>query len=182
MLHRSKHLTEDEEKTVRRLLMRGHLKAGRVETKSYREALYILLLLETGARARELRDNVCVLDVDENKHSISYRTSKGGNDRTIGISPRTWKYVRPYLNYVKKIGQKELFKGGYYVGREFWAGIRPSPKGLHSLRHTFGINTMKKKGSIHVVQAAMGHKDIKNTMIYLDHGGVEEELLNVYKS
>jgi integrase/recombinase XerC len=49
-------------------------------------------------------------------------------------------------------------------------------KKLHGLRHTFAIRLYKKTKDIRLVQVALGHRNITNTMVYADYAYSQQEL------
>jgi integrase/recombinase XerC len=50
------------------------------------------------------------------------------------------------------------------------------PKKFHSLRHTFAIELYQKTKDLRLVQVALGHRNITNTMIYADYVYSQQEL------
>lgn len=83
-----------------------------------------------------------------------------------GHSPRyqLWPYT---TRYVHKIVAKVMRAGGI-------AGEHASPKGL---RHGFGVALALQRVPVNVIQKAMGHASINNTMAYLQIVGEEQAQL-----
>ena len=50
------------------------------------------------------------------------------------------------------------------------AGIPASKAHPHALKHSRGTHLLEETGKAHVVQDALGHKNIANTMIYAQVG------------
>jgi integrase len=69
-----------------------------------------------------------------------------------------------------------LFPITYNRLRQIWDLYRPVQKKFHSLRHTFAIQLYKKTKDIRLVQVALGHRNVMNTMIYADYVYSQTEL------
>ena len=139
-----------------------------------RDALAIWLLLRTGARATELL-NLRTQDLNVYDKTVFIRGIKGSNDRELPLNPWLFERLRLYA-------ERELPKGGdlfpicYHRLRQIWDWYRPAPKKLHSLRHTFAIRLYKKTRDLRLVQVALGHRNIANTMVYADYVYSQQEL------
>ena len=72
--------------------------------------------------------------------------------------------------------QKHLFPISYPRLVQIWQHYRPVHKKFHSLRHTFAIELYKKTKDIRLLQMALGHRNIANTMIYADYVYSQTEL------
>jgi integrase/recombinase XerC len=59
---------------------------------------------------------------------------------------------------------------------QIWQFYRPVPKKFHALRHTFAIELYQKTKDLRLVQVALGHRNITNTMIYADYIYSQQEL------
>ena len=81
-------------------------------------------------------------------------------------------------SYVKDLpkGGNNLFPIGYHRLRQIWDWYRPVPKKFHSLRHTFAIRLYRKTKDLRLVQVALGHRNITNTMVYADYVYSQQEL------
>lgn len=126
-------------------------------------ACYFLTLLETGARLSEgllIRPS----DLIEERSSVFVRGIKGSNDREVAIRPELFER----LLRLRSSAVSTLFGFGPSNADRLWRIYRPVPKKCHSLRHTFAVNLLKLSNDLHMVQYALGHKNIQNTMIYLD--------------
>jgi len=82
-----------------------------------------------------------------------------------------------YLNSSNiSLTDQKIFPITYNRYRQIWEMYRPTHKKLHSLRHTFAIELYKKTKDIRLVQFALGHRNITNTMIYADYVYSQQEL------
>jgi integrase/recombinase XerC len=139
-----------------------------------RNELMIALLLITGARSQELL-STRGYDIDHLTKSILIHGRKGSNDRRLPLNDNVYESLKSYINGGEKlfsIDTRQLRNIGYgFVQR------KKTAKGnicLHRLRHTFAIETYKKSKDILLVKLAMGHKDIKSTMVYTSYvDGIE---------
>ena len=105
------------------------------------------------------------------KKTILLKGLKGSNDREIPIPD--WLF-----NEVQKLAPTSgrLFPVSYSRLRQIWEFYRPVPKKFHSLRHTFAIGLYKKTRDLRLVQVALGHRNITNTMVYADYVYSQQEL------
>jgi len=69
-----------------------------------------------------------------------------------------------------------LFPISYHRLYQIWHQYRPVAKKFHSLRHTFAIRLYRKTKDLRLVQVALGHRNITNTMIYADYIYSQQEL------
>ncbi len=69
-----------------------------------------------------------------------------------------------------------LFDLSYHRLRQIWCEYRPVQKKFHCLRHTFAIRLYKKTRDIRLLQVALGHRNVANTMIYADYVYSQTEL------
>lgn len=129
-----------------------------------RTSTLIRLALGTGARATELL-NIKRIDIFMNDRSVLIRGLKGSNDREIPLTDALFDAVQGQLATHK---DDNLFPFGYTTLMNTWHAVRPVKKKFHSLRHTFAIEVYKRTKDIKLVQMALGHKNLKNTEIYMD--------------
>lgn len=127
-----------------------------------RNYLLLQLLLKTGARAQEAL-NVLTSDLDDSSKTVLIRGIKGSADREIPLTPKLYAQLK---KHAAGRDQMPLFNISYSRLRQVWDMYKPSKKSLHSLRHTFAINLFKKTKDIRLVQVALGHKSINNTLVY----------------
>jgi len=138
-----------------------------------RNALIILLALHTGARASEIL-GLNKGDLNTYDKSVFIRGLKNSNDREIPLYDWLFEALE---SYVKKEGIQDLiFPISYHRLRQIWLDYRPVPKKFHCLRHTFAIGLYKKVKDIRLLQIALGHRNITNTMIYADFVYSQQEM------
>ncbi len=86
-----------------------------------------------------------------------------------------WQYVFPASRRVKD--PKSGFERRHHltetvIQRALKSALRESgiekPLNCHSFRHTYATNKLKEGFSVQEVQKFLGHKDIRNTMVYLE--------------
>ena len=137
-----------------------------------RDCLLLFVALKTGARAKEIL-NLQASDLNEFDQTIFFRGIKNSNDRELPLPPGLF---RKLMRYVKKQQQQNIFDVSYSRFRQIWEHYRPVHKKLHALRHTFAIELYKKTRDLRLVQVALGHRNINNTMIYANYIYSQEEL------
>lgn len=171
-LNKNKYLLDPESERLEYLL-RSQIH------KDSRNALLLLVALHTGARAREIL-NLRTGDLNPYDQSVFLHGIKGSNDREIPLYPWLFKELER-LKELKhpprtKLHQDLLFPVSYQRLRQIWCLYRPVPKKFHSLRHTFAIRLFKKTKDLRLVQVALGHRNITNTMVYADYIYSQQEL------
>lgn len=137
-----------------------------------RNCLILLLTLKTGARAQEIL-NLRKEDLNSFDETVFIRGLKGSNDREIPLPAPLFKRL---FAFSKKQAGDLIFDISYNRFRQIWEHYRPVPKKLHSLRHTFAIRLYKKTKDLRLVQVALGHRNIANTMVYADYLYSQSEL------
>ena len=151
-----------------------------VRRDSQRYAILLKLYMFTGARAHEgLAVRFRHLDIDTK--SVFIIGLKGSNDREIPLPP--WYFLQLY-NYAKKQCKDEnakIFPFCYTILNRIWHFYRPVKKRFHSLRHTIAIKVFKDTKDIKLVQILLGHRSIKNTMVYLDYVYSQNEMKRILK-
>ena len=165
-LNKNKYLIEPEVDQLERLLEKNF-------SDSSRDVLILMIGLRTGARASELLE-LRHADLNTYDKSVFIRGIKGSNDREIPLPKALFDRVHAYSKTVDpKLG---LFPIGYHRLRQIWDLYRPADKKFHSLRHTFAIRLYQKTKDIRLVQVALGHRNIANTMVYADYVYSQTEL------
>ncbi len=140
-----------------------------------RDALILYVALKTGARATEIL-NLRYSDINEFDQTIFFRGIKNSNDRELPLSPRLFKKLMKYARLSNAKSEQQLFEISYNRFRQIWGHYRPVNKKLHALRHTFAIELYKKTKDLRLVQLALGHRSITNTMIYANYIYSQKEL------
>jgi integrase len=139
---------------------------------SPRDCLALTLALKTGGRAQEIL-NLKKSSLNTYEESVLIIGLKGSNDREIPLHSKIFKKL---LTYSNELPGEDLFPITYNRFRQIWEHYRPVPKKLHALRHTFAIQLYKKTKDIRLVQVALGHRNVMNTMIYADYVYSQTEL------
>jgi integrase len=140
--------------------------------KEPRNCLALQLALKTGARAQELL-NLKKGSLNAYEETVLIHGLKGSNDREIPLHSGFFKKI---WRYTESLEGEVLFPITYNRLRDIWAEYRPVQKKLHSLRHTFAIQLYKKTKDVRLVQVALGHRNVMNTMIYADYVYSQSEL------
>ena len=142
-----------------------------------RNILLLALALKTGARASELLQ-LRTIDLNEYDQTVFVRGIKGSNDREIPLAPDLFGRLKRYSATSASVSEL-LFPIGYHRLHQIWEMYRPVPKKFHALRHTFAIQVYQKTKDIRLVQTALGHRNIMNTMIYADYVYTQEEMKKI---
>lgn len=165
-LNKTKYLIEPE---VERLL---HI-LDSFRDKDPRNCTLLWMLFHTGARAQEIL-NLTKEDLNSFDQSVFIRGLKGSNDREIPVPG--WLFQRLERLEPQAAMSTLLFPITYSRLRQIWDSYRPVHKKLHCLRHTFAIRLYRKTKDVRLVQVALGHRNITNTMIYAEYTYSQEEL------
>lgn len=170
-LNSNKFLSTDEFDHLNRLCRKN------LVGSSQRDALILLIAMNTGARASELLN---IKRSDFHKKSIFIRGIKGSNDREIPIPDFLHRQIDWYLKHNKDIGfDDRIFNISYIRLYQIWRNYRPCQKKFHALRHTFAVEIYMKTRDMKLVQLCLGHKSILNTMIYVDFVYAQEEMRKI---
>lgn len=164
-LNKNKYLLDPEIERLEHILESFKLKDSR-------NCTLLWTLLNTGGRAQEIL-NLRKEDLNSHDESVFIRGIKGSNDREIPVP--SWLFKRLSSEAGKTVGDI-VFPITYNRLRQVWELYRPVHKKLHALRHTFAIRLYKKSKDLRLVQVALGHRNITNTMIYADYIYSQQEL------
>ncbi|PWU16684.1 MAG: integrase [Bdellovibrio sp.] len=164
-LNKNKYLLPDELHRLNQII-------ATFRETDFRNSLLLELALATGARAQELL-NITRADLSASDQTILIHGLKGSNDREIPLAQALYNRINRLSEQVP--GQR-IFNVTYDRLYQIWDLYRPVPKKFHSLRHTFAIELYKKTKDIRLLQVALGHRNITNTMIYADYLYSKEEL------
>lgn len=165
-LNKNKYLLDPEFERLEYLL-KSHLK------RDPRNCVLLFLALNTGARATELL-NLSQKDINVYESSLFIKGIKGSNDREIPLP--LWLFGELQQLAARSPDSEKLFPISYNRFRQIWDLYRPVPKKLHSLRHTFAIRLYRKTKDLRLLQVALGHRNITNTMVYADYLYSQQEL------
>jgi len=164
-LNKSKYLTDFERERLLKIF-------DSFETQDLRNVVLLRLALASGARATELL-NLKKSDLDHQESTIFFRGIKGSNDRELPLPPKLFQSV---AKVALNSPSDHVFPISYNRLRQIWQLYRPVHKKFHCLRHTFAIQLYRKTKDIRLLQMALGHRNIVNTMIYADYVYSKEEL------
>ena len=156
-MNKNKYLLDPEFERLEILLKRYII-------KDRRNCLLLYLAMHTGARAQEIL-NLKKEDLNVYDQSVFIHGIKGSNDREIPLPEWLFDYLELYS---KDVEGDILFNITYHRLRQIWEEYRPVQKKFHCLRHTFAIRLYKKVKDLRLLQIALGHRNISNTMIYAD--------------
>jgi integrase len=144
---------------------------------SNRNELFILLALKTGARQSELLA-ITPNDINSQDGTVFIKGLKGSNDREMPVSRDLLDALIARTTGLQP--DERIFPFCRQRLFQIWEWYRPNPnKGFHSLRHTFAINLYKRLKDIMLVKTALGHRSIKNTLIYANYVYSTEELRRI---
>lgn len=131
-----------------------------------RDATMLYLCLVTGGRAREIL-NIKVADFCQDSCTVLIRGLKGSHCRELPIPKHIGAALKVLTNGL--FPTELIFKISYHRMRDIWVLYRPVEKKLHSLRHTFAIRLYKRKKDVRLLQMALGHRSLMNTMVYVEY-------------
>jgi len=168
-LNKDSHLNASELKELTTLL----------STRRDRDALIVELLLFTGARQEEISQTIGS-DINLADKMIFIRGAKGSDSRELPLTDSLAKRLKSYLGE-NRIGSNDLlFPISTRRFRQIWQNFRLGDKSLHKLRHTFAIELFKRHRDIRLVQFALGHRNINNTLVYSSYVYKVEELKKLF--
>lgn len=137
-----------------------------------RDKLIIQTALATGARAQEIL-NLTRHDLIPKTKSVRIRALKGSKDREIPLNHKLFTALQSLAS--TDTTTQHLFPISYMRLYQIWQHFAPrinsiskKLKTFHCLRHTFAVRLYKKTKDIKIVQTALGHCDLRNTMVYVD--------------
>jgi len=138
-------------------------------------ALALSLLRDTGMRPIELHRSTLAW-YDLSRGLVNVETAKHGRGRTLELKPRTLAMLKEHVGKCKVGLNDRIFATAKTMRREFKnikhrtaeklqrpALLRIS---LYSFRHFFGTMLYHRTKDILYVQKKMGHRNLKNTLIY----------------
>lgn len=138
------------------------------ESSNFRDCVLIRLTYATGLRASEVL-SIRWRDVDFSSESIWVEAKKGGKSRRLGLSVELFAKLKRLMgDNLSRDNSERLFPITYQRFCQIWHMYRPAKKSLHSLRHTRAVEAYRISRDVKLVQQLLGHRDIRNTMVYLD--------------
>ena len=153
-----------------------------------RDLAMIRLMLNAGLRASEVL-SLTVRDINWRSGKLTIKRGKGDKDRVVWLNEddleilRSWKEKKPEsrLLFTTLAGQKikDRYLRAMVKRRAKKAGITKDVH-PHTLRHTFATDLYRDTKNIRLVQKALGHAALSNTMIYTHI--YDEELESAMKS
>jgi integrase len=142
-------------------------------TKKY--ALILSMLRDTGMRPIEL-ERMKVKWIDLERGIINVQTAKGGIGRALQLKPQTLAMLKENVGRHNLGLNDRLFASVACMRRTFVTIKRKAANklqrpellriNLYSFRHFFGTMTYHRTKDILYTQNLMGHRNIKNTLIY----------------
>jgi integrase/recombinase XerC len=160
----------------------GRLRAaldGQDGPLAHRDRLIFEILLGTGIRLGSLV-GLSRGDVDLRASTLQIRL-KGGTEGRVFLNPELGRLLCQFIKKNAPQGHTgpntPLFRGQsgkrlsarqiqFRFARWFCEAGIDRPVSLHSLRHTFATRLYEKTGDLHLVQRALGHRQITTTEIY----------------
>ncbi|RMD60996.1 recombinase [Candidatus Parcubacteria bacterium] len=146
-----------------------------------RDAVMVILLLNTGLRVGEL----CALQLSdvhlsERKGSLVVRAGKGRKQRRLPLNSQTRRSIGEWLLHRPPADSSALFvnqRGAAVTKRTVQraVGRYAADAGLenvspHTLRHTFAKSLVDSGVSLEKVATLLGHSDLNTTRIYITPG------------
>jgi integrase len=138
-----------------------------------RTSALLQLLKETGARLGEAI-RITWKDIDTERRTVYITAEKGSNSRILPISPKLINIFNTIPHDKERLFPATIhsLETTIYDLRKRTATRLSNPRLLnihfHTFRHWKGTMEYHKTKDIVHVQAVLGHKDIKTTMIYIN--------------
>lgn len=168
-LTQKKFLTKAEEEKLRESL----------KFCSPRDRLIFTMLLDYGPRGAELRE-LSRSDINFGEDFITIGGKKGSDSRQFPILPGLKRDLKAYVASRDCAPHEPIFELSASGLKKIWYKVRPCPKGVHSLRHTFAVNLYKRVRDIRLVQVCLGHRSINNTLVYAQFVDATERIREVF--
>jgi len=146
--------------------------------------LVFSVLRDTGMRPIEL-ERAKVRDIDLDTGIITVRTAKGGLGRSLKVKPQTLAMMKEYLGkHSFGLNDQPFPRRKKMTGR--WVRLRNTVAEklkdasfrairLYDLRHLFGTMTYHRNRDIIYTQRKLGHRNLKNTMRYVQLINFQED-------
>ena len=146
-----------------------------------RHRILLMTLYATGARNAELT-HLKVSDIDSQRMIVHIQGGKGREDRDVMLSPKLLAALRALWRHFHRKSSPWLFSGNRsrrgdrpIDTKTAWHACEQAAKraGIqkrvypHLLRHCFATHLLEAGADIRTIQLLLGHKDLKETIIYL---------------
>ena len=143
--------------------------------------ILLMALYATGLRRAELA-RLKVSDVDSKRMVIHVRGGKGRKDRDVMLSAKLLEALREHWRGLQRKPSAWLFPGNrWHTGdtpidtKVVWNACKEAAQraGLqkdvhpHTLRHCFATHLLEAGADLRMIQILLGHRDLKETTIYL---------------
>jgi integrase len=146
----------------------------RLEQHKYeRDSVLLRTLIFSGARGCEVLE---LMPKSLIKNDLVIKGRKGSNNRVVPLAPAFARELREYCERNSIRAEDRIWPISTRTLRWVWDKWRRVRKGAHSARHTVGVRLYRNCHDIKAVQSQLGHKNISNTMIYLDYVDGAESL------
>lgn len=138
-----------------------------------------------GMRMNELR-LLKISDVDLDRKQIHIRNGKGKKDRYVALSTYLSNSFKKYLLEIKP--QNYLFEGQtpgqpmgersiqYVINEALQKTNIKKQVSMHTLRHSYATHLLEDGINIQSIQKALGHSDMRTTMVYLHVAQIKPNL------
>ena len=117
-------------------------------------------------------------DIDSRRMVVCVRHGKGDKDRTVPLPQRTLELLRAYWaehrpaiawlfpaqgspNPIRTKAVATCLKAALHE-----SGIK-KPVTCHTFRHSYATHLLEARESLRVIQALLGHRSLKSTMVYV---------------
>lgn len=143
--------------------------------KIYQQRVVLETIYGAGLRIMEALA-LKISDLNSKEMTIHIRAGKGAEERFAMLSPKLlqllreyWKVYRPAdLLFPRPDGEKHV--GETCIQKAFHkalgdAGIKKKAS-VHTLRHSFASHQLEQGTDLRIIQALLGHKSLKTTLIY----------------
>jgi integrase/recombinase XerD len=165
-----------QKKKLPRVLSESQVRQLLESAGNLKDQVILMTLYGSGLRLSELI-HLVVKDIDSSKMQIRVREGKGGKDRNVVLPQTLLEVLRRYFRQYRPVNW--LFYGrtpqqpidDRAVQRMVRslserAGLRERVT-AHTLRHSFATHLLEHGTELPYIQALLGHRNIKTTMLYL---------------
>lgn len=181
-----------EEERVLAVFNEGDIKRfvyHKPKRKGIRRAhILCLLLIDTGLRIDEAL-SLHIFDIDFEQLILKVH-GKGNRERYVPFSNELrkflwqWKSGRPETGFLfttrngSKLGHRNITRDVKTLCEEI--GVKLPRRLLHSFRHSFATNYLRRGGNVFMLQRVLGHRSIQVTQKYIHF--VSQDLVDRHQS